>query len=427
MSLSHFFTSLLVIINEMSPYILLGFIIAGFLHVFIKPELMSRHLSGHGIKPVIKAALLGIPLPLCSCGVLPTAVSLRRQGASEGATTSFLIATPQTGVDSIAATYSLLGLPFAILRPIGALAGAIFGGLLVDKSSKKDQSVTPSTNEKTFNSCGEKESGSSFLMKMAEAVRYGLVDMVGSVGKWLVIGLVIAAMITVLVPDELFLGLSRYPLLAMLVMVVVSVPMYICATGSIPIALSLISKGLTPGVGFVLLMAGPAANFASMMILSKSLGRKNTAVYVLSVVISAVAFGLLIDYALPREWFLPSVVNFKESCHSSFSLFESLCSLLLICLLIYSAIRYYKHGSTHRHELELTENNIDSMRKVYHIEGMSCPHCQASVNKAISAIAGVEKVSVDLASGTAIVEGNVPSEQINEAVVNAGFSVKADE
>ena len=138
MSVSHFFNSLLAILNEMSPYILLGFIIAGFLHVFIKPEAMSRHLAGRGWGPVVRAALYGIPLPLCSCGVLPTAVSLRRRGASKGATTSFLIATPQTGVDSIAATYSLLGLPFAILRPVAALVGAAVGGRAVDVATRDE-------------------------------------------------------------------------------------------------------------------------------------------------------------------------------------------------------------------------------------------------------------------------------------------------
>lgn len=269
MNISHFFYSLFSIVNEMSPYILLGFIIAGFLHVFVKPQMMARHLAGGGTMPVVKAALLGIPLPLCSCGVLPTAVSLRRQGASKGAVTSFLIATPQTGVDSIAATYSLLGLPFALLRPVGALLGAMLGGVGVQKFDKSDEDVPQVCN---LAACSDREMSEShvpFSRKCTEALRYGLVDMVGNVGKWLVIGLVIAALITVLVPDELFLGLADYPLLAMLMMVVVSVPMYVCATGSIPIALSLIAKGLTPGVGFVLLMAGPAANFASMMILSK--------------------------------------------------------------------------------------------------------------------------------------------------------------
>ena len=299
MEFSHFIYALLNILNQMSPYILLGFILAGLLHVFIRPDTMSRHLAGHGWRPVVKAALLGIPLPLCSCGVLPTAVALRRQGASKGASTSFLIATPQTGVDSIAATYALLGLPFAIVRPIAALVGSVAGGMAVDRSDKDGENDTPQNASATAcsddccRSAAEAEAPRGFINKMWAAVKYGLTDMVASVGKWLVIGLLVAAVITVAVPDSLFLSLAEYPLLAMLVMVAVAVPMYVCATGSIPIAMSLMLKGLTPGVGFVLLMAGPAANFASVMVLRKSLGRRATAVYVLSVVVTAILFGLL--------------------------------------------------------------------------------------------------------------------------------------
>lgn len=293
MDITQFFTSLFSIINKMSPYILLGFVIAGFLHSFIKPQLLSRHLSGNGVVPIFKAALFGIPLPLCSCGVLPTAVSLRRQGASRGAVISFLIATPQTGVDSIAATYSLLGLPFAILRPFGALLGAMLGGIgvqnLVDEDSSNNGFCTLDAENDRDNR------PKSFGIKCIEAIRYGLVDMVGNVGKWLMIGLIVAALITVLVPSEIFLGLSDYPIFAMLLMVVISVPMYVCATGSIPIALSLIAKGLTPGVGFVLLMAGPAANFASMMILSKFIGKRSAIIYVATVVITSIISGLMIS------------------------------------------------------------------------------------------------------------------------------------
>ncbi|WP_304510381.1 SO_0444 family Cu/Zn efflux transporter [Duncaniella muris] len=419
MNFSHFFTSLIAIVNEMSPYIILGFIIAGFLHVFIRPDTMGRHLAGRGIKPVMKAALLGIPLPLCSCGVLPTAVSLRRQGASKGATTSFLIATPQTGVDSIAATYSLLGLPFAILRPVGALAGALLGGVAVGRLDSDSQSGSETACHSTAG--GHEHSDAGFVKKIIEAVRYGLVDMVGSVGKWLVIGLIVAALITVLVPDELFLGLSQYPLLAMLVMVVVSVPMYICATGSIPIALSLIAKGLTPGVGFVLLMAGPAANFASMIILSKTIGRKSTYIYVGSVVLTAILFGLAIDYLLPREWFMPSVSHLSPHCHHTFGIFESMCSLLLLCLLVYSGIRQHNCKIDHQHNLN---TNASNMKQVYIIEGMSCSHCQASVKKAILNLKGVQSVTVDLGSGEAVVEGDVDANTVREAIYEAGFSVK---
>lgn len=425
MNFTHFFHSLLTIINEMSPYILLGFIIAGFLHVFIKPQMMSRHLAGSGVKPVVKAALLGIPLPLCSCGVLPTAVSLRRQGASRGAVTSFLIATPQTGVDSIAATYSLLGLPFAILRPIGALVGSVFGGVSVQKFAANDSIVEEVAGKCHDGECeaGEPESKTSFMAKIGEAFRYGLVDMVGNVGKWLVIGLVIAALITVLVPDELFLGLADYPLLAMLLMVVVSVPMYVCATGSIPIALSLIAKGLTPGVGFVLLMAGPAANFASMMILSKSIGRRSTLIYTASVIVTSLAFGLMIDYLLPREWFTPAVSNYVASCHSEFGLFETLCSIVLAGLLVYTGIKGRISQKEHSRLVEKSKISND-MKQVFYVQGMECAHCEASVRKAIVALAGVDSVSVDRHAGTAVVEGEIPAELVRGAIFDAGFTVK---
>ncbi|MDE6135802.1 MAG: SO_0444 family Cu/Zn efflux transporter, partial [Muribaculaceae bacterium] len=334
MEFGNLFASLAAILNEMSPYILLGFVFAGILHVFVNRGTMARHLRGNGAGPVVKAALFGIPLPLCSCGVLPAAVSLRRQGASRAAATSFLIATPQTGVDSIAATYSLLGLPFAIIRPVAALAGAVFGGLAVGRASAGDDrtelKAQAMESDDSFRHMG-------FFRKCIEAVRYGLVDMVASIGKWLVIGLVVAALITAFVPDSIFISLNRYPLLAMLAMVLVAVPMYVCATGSIPIALSLMLKGLSPGIAFVLLMAGPAANFASVMVLRRSMGGRATAVYIGSVVATAILFGLIIDYALPAAWFVPSG-NVASSCHGEihFGIFESACSALLLLLLAYA-------------------------------------------------------------------------------------------
>lgn len=422
MNITHFFESLFSIINEMSPYILLGFIIAGILHVFVKPQMMSRHLAGKGLRPVVNAALLGIPLPLCSCGVLPTAVSLRRQGASKGAVTSFLIATPQTGVDSIAATYSLLGLPFAILRPVGALVGSMLGGVSVQKLTGSEQEGEECGMQSGCRGTDDGGDGLSFVGKCREALRYGLIEMVGNVGKWLVIGLVVAALITVLVPDELFLGLSDYPLLAMLLMVVVSIPMYICATGSIPIALSLIAKGLTPGVGFVLLMAGPAANFASMMILSRTIGRRGTFIYVGSVIVTALAFGLMIDYLLPREWFMPAISGGVTGCHVEFGLFETICSVILTGLLVYTGIKSRRRHSDHLHDVENSEINND-MKQIFKIQGMECAHCEASVRKTIASLEGVSSVSVDRHSGTAVVEGEVSPEVVREAVFDAGFTV----
>lgn len=430
MEFSHLIYALLNILNQMSPYILLGLILAGMLHVFIRPDTMSRHLSGHGWRPVVKAALLGIPLPLCSCGVLPTAVALRRQGASKGASTSFLIATPQTGVDSIAATYALLGLPFAIVRPIAALVGSVAGGMAVDRSDKDGDNDMPVTASATACSDGccqsaaaaEAEATRGFINKMWAAVKYGLTDMVASVGKWLVIGLVVAAVITVAVPDSLFLSLAEYPRLAMLVMVAVAVPMYVCATGSIPIAMSLMLKGLTPGVGFVLLMAGPAANFASVMVLSKSLGRRATAVYVLSVVVTAILFGLLIDYLLPAQWFaIGGAAGTIAHCHVEWPWFPTLCSALLVALLL----RAFVAGAAERRRFRKESNNTSTtdttMQKVYKVNGMACAHCKATVEKAVGAVAGVSSVAVDLPTGRVAVDGAYDPKAVAEAVTNAGF------
>ncbi|MCI9606911.1 MAG: heavy metal-associated domain-containing protein [Muribaculaceae bacterium] len=407
MNFTHFINSLWVIICEMSPYILLGFFIAGLLHVFVNRATMSRHLSGKGWKPVVKAALFGIPLPLCSCGVLPTAVALRRRGASKGATTSFLIATPQTGVDSIAATYSLLGLPFAIIRPIAALAGAVAGGVAVSGfDNEKEDAATAMIAEP------DEEQPHGFGRKMLAAVRYGFIDMVGSVGPWLVTGLVIAALITVFVPDSLLVGLSRYPILAMLAVVAVAIPMYVCATGSIPIALSLMMKGLSPGVAFVLLMAGPAANFASLMILHRTQGFKATAIYVSSVVVTAMAFGLLIDNLLPGEWFVPnSGIASTDACHATIGIFPVICSIVLGVLIVYTFIK----GKHHNH------NKITAMTKSYTIKGMACVHCKNNVEKTLARLEGVESVEVILDKGIATVNGDVDESAIKEAVELAGY------
>lgn len=436
----------------MSPYILLGFFIAGLLHVFVNPSTLTRHLAGNGLMPVVKAALIGIPLPLCSCGVLPTAVSLRRQGASKAATTSFLIATPQTGVDSIAATYSLLGWAFAIIRPIAALVGAVFGGVAVGK-------FAPDKQEPQSRRVAEEEwrRELSARRKFLVAMKYGFGDMIDSMGKWLVIGLVIAALITVFVPDSIFVGLSEYPLLAMLAVVIVAIPMYICATGSIPIAMSLMLKGLSPGIAFVMLMAGPAANFASMVILTRTQGKKATMIYVASVVVTSIMIGLIIDCLLPREWFaLPSAQTI-ENCHLNLDWFSSACSIALIIMLILSAIRMHgkkgcgchncgcegdchdddcgngdcgddvccsgsKSGeakcSCHSNEKQ------DIMKKEYKVKGMNCAHCQASVEKAIKRVEGVETVVVNLSNGTATVTGNADPAKIIEAVTLAGFDVE---
>ena len=404
--------SLLYMLNEMSPYILLGFLIAGLLHAFVSRLTFARHLSGTGVKPVVKAALFGIPLPLCSCGVIPTAISLRRSGASRAASTSFLVATPQTGVDSIAATWSLLGPAFAVVRPVAALVTALFAGVSVGKTEKGDadtctEAVCAAQPE------AEDDRPKGFWPRMTAALRYGYVDLVASIGTWLVIGLLVAALITVYVPADFFAAFGRWPIVSMLGVLIVAIPMYVCATGSIPIAMSLMLKGLSPGTALVLLMAGPAANFASFSLIAREMGRKAAFVYLAAIVAGAIGFGLLIDYLLPASWFSLHNTDMAQACHHHFSIFSTTCSVILAVLLIFAFIR--RHKKTHL--------NTTAMTKKYIVKGMNCPHCQASVAKAVKGVEGVTDAEVNLSTGEVTVQGNPDDKAIADAVRAAGFDM----
>lgn len=414
----------ILLLGEMAPYLLLGFLIAGLLHAFVPSRVYSKHLASNNWWSVVKAAAFGVPLPLCSCGVLPTAVSLRNNGASKGASTSFLIATPQTGIDSIAATYSLLGMGFAVIRPIAALVTAMIGGIAVNKATKNDlpQATCELTDDCDDDEdcccCGNNDEArpATFVGKLLLALKYGYFDMMKSMGKWLFVGLIVASVITVFVPNDLFAALAQYPLLNMFVVLAIAVPMYVCATGSIPIALSLMLKGLTPGAAFVLLMAGPAANFASVLIVSKSFGKVATRCYLASIIGGAISFGLLIDYVLPVAWFEPRVADVVNHAHclSCLTWLDALCGAILALLVLVA------FASKWVESIKIKKNK-SIMTKEFKIKGMMCAHCQASAQKAIAAVEGVKSVTIDLASGTAYVEGDVNADAVKAAVENAGF------
>ena len=400
-------------LNGMSPYLLLGFLIAGLLHAFVPSSIYSRYLAGTGFRSVVTAAMFGIPLPLCSCGVLPTAVALRRSGASRAASTSFLIATPQTGVDSIAATYSMMGLPFAILRPVAALVTSLLGGLAVGHWERKG-TLDDVRNDANYEFS---ELPKGLWNKIVETLRYGFFDMMQSIGRWLLVGLVVATLITVLLPDDFFSTYARWPLLNMFIIVLVAVPMYVCATGSIPIAAALMLKGMSPGCALVLLMAGPAANLASMFVVNNSFGRKATVVYLLSIIGGAIGFGVLVDYWPGlREVFVNAL-----PCHAMHhghgmgaSWFNTVCSIALIGMIIVAL------GAKYWRSYQIKLNKTTAMKE-YKVKGMMCAHCKANVEKGLAGLPGVEKVTVDLAKGTALVEGTVPDQLVIDCIEDLGY------
>ena len=424
----------------MSPFLLLGFLLAGLMHAFIPGQIYSRYLAKPTFSSVLYAALFGIPLPLCSCGVIPTAMSLRREGASKGSVASFLIATPQTGVDSIIATYSLMGLPFAIVRPFIAFLTALFGGQMVNAVDKVPSPALPREGEESQHNkpveahcecgCGHNHEHShehehSFIGKLKEALSYAFLEMMEDIGKWLMIGLIVAGLITVFVPDSFFEVFKDNSLASMLLVLCFSIPMYLCATGSIPIAVALMLKGLTPGAALVLLMAGPACNMASILVINKVMGRKTLITYLASIIIGAVGFGLAIDHLLPREWFIPTIAPSAECCHEETPLFYWICTGVLVLLLINAAWHHYHggHSHCHCHDTETCASQIKKHNMEITIKGMNCNHCRANAEKAILACQGVTSASVDLASGKAQIDGNADINDIRSAIEALGFSV----
>lgn len=411
MNSSGFFLSLLAVVNAMSPYLLLGFLIAGVLHVYVPKRFYLRYLSRDNKLSVLWAALLGIPLPLCSCGVIPTAVGLKNEGASKGAVASFLIATPQTGIDSILATFSLMGLGFAVVRPVAALATGLCGGLLVNRFVRDDDVAVPTGQ------CALSTGKGSRLWRV---LRYAYFDMIQDIGLRLTIGLLIAALIGVVVPDEFFLSFGSQPLLQMLVILVVAVPMYICSTGSIPVAAALIMKGLSPGSALVMLMAGPAVNIASILVVRKSLGSRFTWIYLLTIVVFSILFGLLVNAIGIGADIMPTCGAMHGGCCPSEatapSIFPTICSALLVLFIIIAlSMKYFS---------KFKKQNVAEGTVVYTVEGMHCNHCKASVEQAVSKLKGVTAVEATPAANTLVVTGTAEESDIRKAVEQAGFEFK---
>ena len=410
MGLQSFFTSLLNVVCEMAPYLLLGFLIAGVLHVFVPQKFYANYLSRKNRLSVLWAALLGVPLPLCSCGVIPTAIGLKNEKASKGAIASFLIATPQTGIDSILATFSLMGLGFAIIRPVAALITGVCGGLLVNRLVRED-SMTAESNA----SC-QMERGN----RIWRVLKYAYYDMLRDIGLRLLIGLIVAALIQVAVPDEFFLSFGSQPLLQMLVILVIAVPMYICSTGSIPVAAALMMKGLSPGAALVMLMAGPAVNLASILVVHKAMGRRFTSIYLMTIVGFAVLFGLLLNAAEQL-----SIVNYPLSindacCMNAAALpspFKLICATVLTLLIIFALMMKLFSMFT-------AKKPSDPDVTVYRVEDMHCSHCEAAVVRAVEEVPGVEKAKASASANTLTIKGSATEEAIRTAVEGIGYTFK---
>lgn len=301
------------ILADSAVFLLSGFVLAGLIKSFISMERVKENLGGAGAGPVVKASLVGIPLPLCSCSVLPTAMSLRKMGASRGATSSFLISTPETGVDSIAISYALLDPLMTIYRPVAAFFTAMTAGLLEQylPGGEEEKASATIDNEPVESDCGCEEScekdqatqiDKTFASKLSSGVHYAFFDLMDDLAWWLILGLLSAGAITTLLPDEFFsAGIMQSNYIAMPVMLLLGVPMYICATSSTPLAAAMIIKGLSPGAALVFLLAGPATNIASVLAIREFMGVRSVVIYLAAISVSAIGLGVGLDYLY--QWF----------------------------------------------------------------------------------------------------------------------------
>lgn len=319
MEITHFFEALWQLTLSMAPYILFGLLFAGVLHALVPESIVTKHLGKENIASVIKATIFGIPLPVCSCGVIPLATAIKKSGASKGATLSFLISTPITGVDSILATYGIFGWIFTLYRIITSMIIAIVAGILTnifDKEKKEPQSNKPLFSTTTTNTltatmplqkkeamqdttstdecCSNENTSKKFSLKAV--FDYAFNTLLKDIAKPLFWGLILGALITVAIPDNLSELLKDNAWLSYLIVILIAVPMYVCATASLPIAAGLMLSGVSAGAAFVFLTAGPATNTVTIGVVKKMLGSTSLATYLGSIVVGSILFGFGLDY-----------------------------------------------------------------------------------------------------------------------------------
>ncbi len=393
--LSALFENFAVLFMESAPWLLLGLLFAGLMHELVPVDILKKHMGNPSTKAIGKAAVIGAPLPLCSCGVIPAAIGLRRSGASKPATVSFLVATPETGVDSVSVSYALLGPVFAIVRPIAAITSAIYAGLMVKWfdtpdtntkvnsgpdieempgsdssccSSKQPEvkpepvssccstevapvtktdsccsSATPVPTSSTSSCCSTTPESDAEIKptddpgygaKLHAIWQFSTIKLLNDLTLWLLVGLSLAAAIQTWVPHQ-FLTQWGDGFFAMLVMALIGIPMYICATASTPVAVGFLSAGLSPGAVLVFLLAGPATNISTMGMIAKEMGKRTLALYVFSVVSISILLGYslnLVIEALELSTWIP--VGQGGHDHNDISAIYALCAMLLFGLMI---------------------------------------------------------------------------------------------
>lgn len=409
------------VLAELAPWLLFGALLAALLHVLLPRNLIRRQLSGYG--GAVKAVVLGVPLPLCSCGVIPAGIGLKRTGASNGSAMGFLISTPQTGVDSILVSATFLGWPFALFKVAAAAVTGIAGGWWVEAMKDDGAPVEDAAPEEPGGgeASGEGRIGGTVLAKLSAMVDHGG-ELLQSIWRWVAVGILVSAAIEVLLPQQAWLDLAALGTFgAAAAALVISLPLYVCATASVPIAAALVANGLPLGAALVFLMAGPATNVATVGAVYRGFGRKVTAAYLTIVIVGslgfAVLFETLIGGAAPRA---------GHAHEHAVPWWAAISAILLVLMFGWFGLqefrRWRRNARADRWSTEQAAAGEPGDRAVeIAVTGMTCGNCADAVESALLAAPGVQAARVDLTGGTATVWGAAAASTLREAVQDAGF------
>lgn len=403
--------------QAMAPWLLFGFLAAGLLSLFFSPALVCRFLGrAAGKKAVALAVLLGVPLPLCSCGVLPLAASIRRSGASKGAMAAFLISTPQTGIDSFFATGSLLGWVFALVRPLVATLTGLAGGFAI-------QAIDNETLTTDAPLATEAPPQTSLFGKLLAALQYGYLTLLKGIAPALLIGLIISALILVFVPDSLFSSEALgNDWIAFPVMLLIGMPMYVCSTASIPVALALMAKGISPGAALIFLIVGPALNGASLTVLLQLLGKKCLAVYLFIISLAAVLAGLALNAANASWGLLPNYAELAaNTCHGDCGEAAPLRPIFATILFALLAWHLIIRPLLSRLSAQKVLAAAQPHERLVTVKKMRCDHCRGAVKQLLQSYPQVTAVTL-VDNETFRVEGVLP-ETLAADITKLGFEL----
>lgn len=386
---------------ELAPWLLLGLAIAGLFHALLPAGLIGRSLRGNA--GVFKAVGIGVPLPLCSCGVIPAGIGLKKDGASSGAAVGFLIATPQTGVDSILVSASMLGWPFALVKVVAALTTGLVGGLLVERAVPSEAVSGPML-------AGPSK---SLKVRLHEGAGHS-VEVFRSIWRWLAFGVLMsAALMTLVTPGSLASAFGDSWLLASLAVLAVAIPTYVCATGSVPIAAALVAGGLPLSAALVFLMAGPATSVATIGTIHKHFGRKVTVLYLGTIIVGSLTFAWIFDATLA-----PLASHVHHHDHGGLGILSHVFGGVLVLAMVWFVSEEVRAFFRKRKVVTPDKPMLE-----IEVTGMTCNACVMGLERALSQVVGVEKTDVILESGKTTVLGVVERQAVIDAVRRAGFEV----